>query len=171
MGTKRRPRAHIMESESGRLIAELLPKEWLVREYRPDYGLDLVVETFARAKDDPTMYETLGEHFFIQLKSVERVEWKRKTVCGRINVEKAPLQPTANPEHTADIDVAAFQLETSELETVEAMGAALPVLLVLVDLGDRTAYHLCLNDYVEKVLEPEDPDWRSKTSKVVHVPR
>lgn len=160
-----------MESESGRLLADLLPKEWLVREYRPDYGLDLAVETFAPAKDDPTMYETLGEHFFIQLKSVERVEWKRKTVYGRINVEKVPLQPTTNPEHTADIDVAAFQLETSELETVAAMGPAIPVLLVLADLSDRTAYHLCLNDYIDKVLEPEDSDWRSKSSKVVHVPR
>lgn len=171
MTTKRRPRTHIMESESARLLASLLPSEWLCREYRPDYGLDIAIETFAPTKDDPSMYETLGEHLFVQLKSVGHLEWRTRTVRGRVNVEKMPLRATEHPEETADIEVAAFEVETPELATIDAMGAAVPVLLVLVDLGDRTAYHLCLNDYIDKVLTPEDPDWRSKKSKVVHVPR
>ncbi len=44
--TKRRVRQHIMEEQSYRLFRDLIPDEWAVHEYRPDYGIDLVVEIF-----------------------------------------------------------------------------------------------------------------------------
>ena len=39
--TKRRGRQHIMEDQSYLVFKSLLPEEWAVHEYRPDYGIDL----------------------------------------------------------------------------------------------------------------------------------
>jgi hypothetical protein len=47
-----------MEQESVGILKGLLPKEWVVREYRPDYGIDLAVELFSNGGVD--RIETLG---------------------------------------------------------------------------------------------------------------
>lgn len=63
-----------------------LPSHWVLREYRPDYGLDYSLEVFKEADTGgkfPT-YETLGEHLFIQLKSVASNElWRQLALLPR----------------------------------------------------------------------------------------
>jgi hypothetical protein len=68
------------------------------------------------------------------------------------------------------MDVAKVRLETSELLLVQAIGAAVPVLLCLVELSTRRLFYVCLNDLIEKVILPRDPSYHMKKSRVLHVP-
>ncbi|MDO9505878.1 DUF4365 domain-containing protein [Hydrogenophaga sp.] len=71
---KKRPDQHIIDQDGQQLLREKLPKAWLLREYRPDYGLDFTVEVFKTLEPIEgrrPMHETLGEHFFVQLKSID----------------------------------------------------------------------------------------------------
>lgn len=112
--TNRKIRAfqHIMESESFDIIKEILPKEWLIREYRPDYGIDLSIEIFKYIDAEKRKAETLGEHLFIQVKSVEKLKVQKIKVKSRDNVAKYKLK---EKEEFIEIDVIKHQLETSEL--------------------------------------------------------
>ena len=44
--TKRRTFQHIMEDKSVLKLRNILPAEWVIREYKPDYGIDLTIEIF-----------------------------------------------------------------------------------------------------------------------------
>jgi hypothetical protein len=105
---------------------------------------------------------------FVQVKSTEVVDARRMRVHSRQNVEKGPL--TENLAESVEIEVAPLQLETSELLTVQAIGSAIPVLLFLVELSTRRIYFVCLNDLIEKVIIPCDPDYHHKDTKVIHIP-
>lgn len=170
--TKKRNDQHLIDQEGQHLLREKLPKPWVLREYRPDYGLDFAVEVFktieAPAGARPT-HETLGEHFFIQLKSIEDAEVRPLTIYGRGNVEKAPEQLDREDE-VATIDTYRFPLETSELMTVERMGIGIPVLLVIADLKLRRCCFVCLNDYIDKILIPRHADYLNAQYRTVHVP-
>lgn len=88
---KRRPDQHVIDQEGQQFLREKLPKLWILREYRPNYGLDFSVEVFKTM--DPVegkrpMHETLGEHFFVQLKSIDDPQLKPLDIYGRGNVEK-----------------------------------------------------------------------------------
>jgi hypothetical protein len=165
---KRRVRQHIMEDRSLRIVRDLLPEHWVIREYKPDYGIDLTIELFEMLDQEPDQAATLGETLFVQVKSTEVVDARRLRVHARRNVEKGPLRE--DPDDSVEIDVAALQLETSELLTVQAIGSAIPVLLFLVELSTRRIYFVCLNDLIEKVILPADPSYASKGSKVIHIP-
>ena len=166
--TKRRVFQHIMEDRSMRIIQELLPDQWVIRPYKPDYGIDLTVELFAFVDDERREAATLGETLFVQVKSTDVVDAATIRVYGRRNVEKGPLEE--NRARSKEIDVARLRLETSELLTVQAMGSAVPVLLFLVELSSRRIYFVCLNDLIEKVIIPEDPEYAEKGSKVLYIP-
>lgn len=168
MPTKKRVRQHIMEDRSIQIVRALLPEQWVVREYKPDYGIDLVIELFEYRDRDRTRAATLGETLFVQVKSTEIVDSRRVRVYGRRNVERGPL--LENRASSIEIDVARLRLETSELLTIQAMGAAIPVLLFLVELSTHRIYYVCLNDLVEKVILPEDPTYPEKRSKAIHIP-
>lgn len=86
----------------------------------------------------------------------------------RGNVEKGEL--CEDKSEFLDIEVAKFQLEVPELLTVQAMGAATPVLLILVDINTNQAFFVCLNDYIEKILIPEDKNFINKDSKTIYIP-
>ena len=43
---ERRPLQHVMEDESVKVLQGLLPKEWVIRPYHRDYGIDYVIELF-----------------------------------------------------------------------------------------------------------------------------
>jgi hypothetical protein len=43
---KRRAPQHLIDERGIALLKRLLPENWVVREYRPDYGLDFAVEVF-----------------------------------------------------------------------------------------------------------------------------
>jgi hypothetical protein len=165
---KRRVREHIMEDRSMRIVRDLLPDHWVIRDYKPDYGIDFTIELFEFLEQEQDQAATLGETVFVQVKSTEAVEARRLRVHARRNVEKGPL--TENPAESVEIEVAALRLETSELLTVQAMGSAIPVLLFLVELSTRRIYFVCLNDLVEKVILPQNPDFHEQQTRVVHVP-
>jgi Domain of unknown function (DUF4365) len=166
--TKRRVFQHIMEDRSIRIIQDLLPDQWVTRPYKPDYGIDLTIELFEFVDAEQREAATLGETLFVQVKSTEVVDAATIRVYGRRNVEKGPLKE--NRSHSVDMEVARLRLDTSELLTVQAIGSAVPVLLFLVELSTRNLYFVCLNDLIEKVIIPEDPEYARKQSKVLYIP-
>src|ERR1700722_12165227 len=117
---KRRPFQHIMEEGSDAILRGLMPSEWVLRPYKPDYGLDFALELFDSVDEEQKMAESLGEHVFIQLKSVLRTEIESVKVYGRGNVAKGVLNEQKDDFLT--IDVIKFQIDTDELLTVETMG-------------------------------------------------
>ncbi len=165
---KRRPFQHMMEEGSDAILRGLLPPEWVLRPYKPDYGLDFALELFDFVDAEQKIAQTLGEHVFIQLKSVLRTEFESVRVFGRGNVAKGQLNEQKDDALT--IEVIKFQIDTDELFTVETMGPTVPVLLVLVTMDQKRAFFLCLNDLIDKVLIPEDPSYTDKGSKVIYVP-
>lgn len=161
-----------MEEKSFSIVKNLLPPAWVIHEYRPDYGIDFSIEPFEPVNGDVS--ETLGEHLFVQLKSVQSLATKSISVVPRYNVEKRPLKQenaaAQNKESTIAIDVIPFKIDTNDLVTVQAMGAAATVLLVLVALDCDRVFFVCLNDLVDKIVEPEDPEFRKKGTKQVMIP-
>lgn len=145
-----------------------MPAEWVLRPYKPDYGLDFALELFDYVDAEQKMAETLGEHVFIQLKSVLRTEIEPVKVYGRGNVAKDELNEQKDDFLT--IDVLKFQIDTDELLTVETMGPNVPVLLVLVTMDEKRAFCVCLNDLIDKVLIPQDSNYTDKGSKLIYVP-
>lgn len=166
--TKRRQANHIRGARGIDIVRKLLPVEWVVRELTPDYGLDLHVEVFNVAPDDPLSADTLGEHFFAQVKTVDSFDIKTVKVAGRKNVSKHPLgSPDGDPSL---IPVISCVLDVAEIRTIEEMGTAVPVLLVVVDRSAKEARYICLNDWVGKVLLPSNPDYERQGTVTVHVP-
>ncbi len=56
------------------VLRSKLPKEWVIRDYKPDYGIDATVELFRYLDAEETKADTLGEIFFAQLKSQEKAD-------------------------------------------------------------------------------------------------
>lgn len=169
--SKQRSEQHLIDQAGEQLFRSKLPKHWVMREYRPDYGLDFAIETFKSGENEgrPAMFETLGEHFFVQLKSIATPAPLPLRIFGRGNVEKGP-EALNRTDKVAEIDTYRFQLETSELVTVERMGIGVPVLLVIADLAAGRCSFVCLNDYIDKILIPRHVDYRVKQSRTIHVP-
>lgn len=168
MHTKKRVRQHMMEDRSIQIVRELLPEQWVVREYKPDYGIDLLVELFEYVDAERMIAATLGETLFVQVKSTEVVQKQQLRVHPRRNVELGPLAEDRG--RSSLVEVTKLRIETSELRTVHAIGAAIPALLFLVELSTRRIYYVCLNDLIEKLVIPQDPSYHLKQSKVVHIP-
>lgn len=84
---------------------------------------------------------------------------KQRTVRSRGNVAKYRPDPKSGDQYV--IPVVECELEVGELMTVEAMGNAVPVLLCVADMADKTVYYVCLNDYISKVLLPNKPNYTS----------
>ena len=131
---KQRSEQHLIDQDGIALLRSKLPRHWLLREYRPDYGLDFTIETFKTLEPEaadgrrPT-FETLGEHVFVQLKSVAEPSVHALEIYSRGNVEKA-RETLDLTNKIAEIETYRFQLEMSELVTIERMGIGVPVLLV-----------------------------------------
>ncbi|HMD87180.1 MAG TPA: DUF4365 domain-containing protein [Terriglobia bacterium] len=168
--TKTRVRQHIMEEESIRIVRNTFPAHWVVRDYKPDYGIDLTAEIFEMIDPDKGKACTLGETVFLQVKSTDKVTIAPVGVRGRTNVELPRRATSAGPEDETQISVIKYELETSELLTVQAMGACIPVLLLLVELSTHRIYFLCLNDLVEKVILPDDPNYAAHKTRVIQIP-
>ena len=165
---KRRSVNQVREDISVQVLREKLPEAWVVHSYGEDYGIDCVVELFDYLDEDQTVAETLGENIFVQLKASASIEYGIRRAYHRGNVAKGPL--SEDKTKFDDIPVAKFPIEVPELLTVQAMGVAVPVLLILVDTKTKSAYFVCLNDYIEKVLIPEDPKFHEKGHKTIHIP-
>jgi hypothetical protein len=169
---KKQTEQHLIDEQGQQLLRARLPRHWRLREYRPDYGLDFALELFAEPKSQekgPLTYETLGEHLFIQLKTVESAEIKPLSIYARGNVEKA-RETLDKAKLVGSLETVRFSLETSEIVTVERMGVGVPVLLVVADLSRSKCFFVCLNDYIDKILVPRHEDYRSKEHRTIHVP-
>lgn len=160
---KKRNKSQIIGEKAVEILRGLLPIEWVVREYTPDYGIDLSVELFEEYKSN---YITTGEHVYFQVKGTEKLKKGKLKVNERSNVEKINSENTLYKE----TDVVKFSIETALLGTVEKMGSAVPVLLVIVDIINKTAYFVCLNDYIEKVIIPSNPNYIQQKSLVINIP-
>ena len=163
---KKRPTSHVTDSTGMQLFRSVLPQEWVVREYQPDYGIDYSVEVFDSQGDG---FVTLGEHFFVQLKSHSKVQWITKEVHARYNVEKTPLK--YDRRQSSRMRVIAEPLDTAELQLARSMGPATPLALVVADTTHSKVHWVCLNDFVDKVLVPEaGQDLSLQASHTVHLP-
>ncbi|MBI1406039.1 MAG: DUF4365 domain-containing protein [Caulobacter sp.] len=163
---------HLIDRDGQALLRRKLPRHWVLREYPPDYGLDYVLEFFSEGKADENgrlRYETLGEHVFIQLKTVAEPTSAPLSLFARGNVEKT-AETLRRDEPAGEVETYRFLLETSELVTIERMGIGVPVLLVLADLRNERCSFVCVNDYIDKILIPRHADYRSKASRTIHVP-
>ena len=47
---KTRPMSHIKGEQGVKILKEIFPASWVVREYSPDYGIDLDVKTSDQIK-------------------------------------------------------------------------------------------------------------------------
>lgn len=168
MPKKQRSLSQVKEDISVRILREKIPQAWVVHSYGADYGIDCVVELFDFIDADKKVAETLGENFFVQLKSSDCIEYAVRKAYGRGNVAKGNL--TEDRDDFVEIQVAKFQLDMSDILTIQSMGIAIPVLLILVDTNSKRAFFICLNDYIDKILIPEDPNYASKGSKTIYIP-
>ena len=157
-----------MEDRSREIFRSHLLPEWVVRDYKPDYGIDLAVELFDYIDADHKKADALGENFLGQLKSVEKIEAKSVTVHPRYNVEKKPL--AEDKSAAKEISVIPFTIDVGELLTVQAMSPALPVILFLIELGSKRVFFVCLNDLIDKVVFPADPQFHEKEHKTIWLP-
>jgi hypothetical protein len=144
---KQRTEEHLIDADGERLLRASLPRHWVLREYRPDYGLDFALEVFKVPTEecrDHNRYETLGEHLFVQLKSSTSVRRGSLKLYGRHNVEKS-REVLDSDDLVGETETIRFSLETTELVTIQRMGAAIPVLLVIADVTANRCFFVCLN--------------------------
>lgn len=169
--SKQRTEQHLIDEAGQRLLRGALPPSWVLRDYRPDYGLDYSLEVFRKTglEGSAPKFETLGEHVFIQLKSCSETKRGMLPLFMRYNVEKATEQLDRN-KLVGEIETIRFSLETPELVRVHRMGAALPVLLLVADIAAQSCYFVCLNDYADKILVPRHGDYTGKASRTIHIP-
>jgi hypothetical protein len=167
---KRRPASHVTGDEAVHIVRDILPHEWVIREYKPDYGIDLAIELFEPAKEGVEMLQTLGEHLFVQVKGTTKLETISLTVEPRLNVERFPLSHRAREAAPQTLEAIPFPIDTSDLVTVRKMGAGIPVLLFVVDTSAARLFFICLNDYIDKIILPEDPNYGEKATKTIHIP-
>jgi tetratricopeptide (TPR) repeat protein len=69
----KRPRQHVLEDESRNALRIFLPSEWIIRDIKPDYGIDMEVEI---VEDD----EVTGKVIWVQLKATENKKPNQKTI-------------------------------------------------------------------------------------------
>jgi len=75
----KRPIQHITETISYRIFEDLIPVEWVIREIKPDYGIDYLIEIFKSG-------QSTGITFFVQLKGSEQ-EIKNNTFEKQFGVD------------------------------------------------------------------------------------
>lgn len=160
---KKRSQSQITGELGVNFLRKILPNEWVLREYTPDYGIDISVEIFEKYKKN---YITTGEHIYFQVKGTYNLEVGKLKVFKRMNVEKGLIEK----ELYKEIEVVKFPLETSLLATVERMGSAVPVILIIVDLHNEESYFICLNDYIEKFIVPNTPNYTDQKKLTINIP-
>lgn len=147
---KIRTESHILGEQAVKYLENsVFPSEWVIRQMNPDYGIDLDVELFDY-EDGKCI--TLGEHIFMQVKGTRCPNY------GKLKVENR------------EIDIIKFQMEVNELNLIERMGSAFPVLLILVDLNKTCVYQICLNDYIKLVLSKQNPNYKKQKSVILNIP-
>lgn len=164
---KRRVSQHIMESESYKVIEPFIPKEWVVRPFNnPDYGVDLVFEIFESIANEDA--EALGEYLYVQVKSEKAIPVKKERIYSVDNVAKGEWKE--DKTSFMEIDVIKHVLDTNTIYTVQQSGAGVAVILFVVDLEVKQVYFICLNDYIDKIILPRDPDYVTQDEYTITIP-
>jgi len=164
---KQRVGQHIMEDGSYQIIRDLIPKEWVIREFnRPDYGIDLIIELFEKV-DDKT-YETLGEFIYVQVKSSDEIPVTTEKIYDVGNVAKGKWNQ--DKSEYANLDVVRYSYDTNSIYTIQSLGASVSVLLFYVDIQTKDVYFINMNDYIDKIILPEKPDYANQVTRVVKIP-
>lgn len=165
--SKRRTPNQIAEDTSYSILRELLPSEWVVHDYKPDYGVDLVVEVFQKLECGSD-YQTLGEHLFVQLKSVARAMKVRK-VEKHLQASAARPDEATESEQTCQFDIVKFVVDTDLLHLAGSMGG-IPLVLIVVYLQEKRAFFICLNDYFDKIVIPSCIDTENQKTLTIEIP-
>lgn len=167
MRKKQRVLQHIMEDESYEIIKSQIPKHWVIREFnRPDYGIDLVIELFEMVDND--IAETLGEFIYVQVKSVKELQIRQETIYQVGNVAKGVW--TENKKSFTKIEVVKYPFDTTSIFTIQSLGGSVPVLLFIVDVKIRDTYFVCVNDYIDKIILPQNPKYIEQSSLTLNIP-
>lgn len=171
--SKRRPAVHLQGETGISVTKAALPRHWVVRELNPDYGLDLHVELFGDIAGEEESWETLGEHVFMQVKTDTKLRttsirpFSGRELGARYNTTGSDLD---EDESLNKIEVVSYSLEVEMIETARRMGAAIPVILIVVDMSSLVPYFICLSDWIAKVLPIFKPRWSEQRSVTVHIP-
>lgn len=164
---KRRVLQHLMEDESYEIIKNQIPRHWVIREFnRPDYGIDLVIELFEKIDDN--IAETLGEFIYVQVKSVKELKLKQETIYEVGNVAKGVW--IENRKSHTNLEVIKFPFDTNSIYTIQSLGGSVPVLLFVVDIKSKETYFICVNDYIDKIILPQKPDYTEQGSLTITIP-
>jgi hypothetical protein len=163
---KARVHQHVMEDESYKILMRQMPPEWVVRPFnRPDYGIDLVIELFDGANQG---FETLGEFLYVQVKLKTKCKISKRKIYSVSNVARGKW--AEDKAEFQEIEVITYRLDTDTLYTVQTSGAGISVLLFLVDLELEKLYFVCLNDYIDKIILPQDPNYVDKKNVTIVIP-
>lgn len=141
----KRPIEHITDERGEDLLKRMLPAEWITRKIPKDYGVDLEVEIVEREI-------VTGQRIWTQLKSTSRTVARTKRFDDDVTAEYVP-----------------FRLETAFVQY--ALSCPYPLLLSVADLGLQEVYWLPIRDHVLKVLDRQNPAWRSQSTVTVTIPR
>lgn len=156
-----------MEDASYQIIKKNIPSEWVIREFnRPDYGIDLVIELFEKTSNENA--ETLGEFIYVQVKSVLEVVLKEEKIYPVGNVAKGEWRE--DKSEFIPIDVAKYVIDTNSIYTIHSLGGSVSVLLFLVDIKTENTYFICLNDYIDKILLPQNSAYSNQESVTLTIP-
>lgn len=164
---KQRVLQHLMEEESFEIIKSQIPKHWVIREFnRPDYGIDLVIELFELVDDN--IAETLGEFIYVQVKSVKELQLKPEIIYEVGNVAKGVW--TENRKSHTKLEVVKYPFDTTSIFTIQSLGGSVPVLLFVVDIKKKETYFVCVNDYIDKIILPQNQKYTEQGSLTFNIP-
>jgi len=136
----RRAKSHETDEAAQRVFRAAIPRGWVVREQRPDYGVDYVVEIFEEGRS-PSFTEPSGLQWGVQLKGTVAP----KTAKGRLR----------------------FRVETDHLKYYVDR-CRQPTFLVVINVRCATGYWVFLQGYVLDELKRKN--WRAKDSVTILLP-
>ena len=117
----KRPKPHIVETESFRLLQSLAPKEWIVRgPSERDYGIDLYIELVSKDA------ELTGQLMAIQIKAQKNIKWKPSDGVHRVS--RSPSVKTTTATYWLNHSV--------------------PVFLFVADLSAQNIYFVAVQEEV-----------------------
>jgi hypothetical protein len=61
-------------------------------------------------------------------------------------------------------------MDSNSIFTIQSLSSSISVLLFLVDLKSKSVYFICLNDYIDKLLLPQKPNYGDQESITLNIP-
>src|SRR5574343_117678 len=138
---------HITDSKAIKLMVNSIPDHWVIRELTErDYGIDLMIELFEKAgidEDGYDFFESTGHVCYLQVKGTNK--------DLKVNED----------------DTLSFSIDKKTLFYVEKFSTPFLLARVYVKDGIQNIYFLWLQRYISDVLDVEEKNWRTKSSKTI----